>query len=100
MYAAILLIDFYIMKTQKLITELNGFSKIFNIQFQFSMNYARVERLELPANGFGDRYSTNWATPVYKYLISGLLTLVYREQLKPLSRTHVPQPKRTAKVKQ
>ena len=27
--------------------------------------YARVERLELPANGFGDHYSTNWATPVY-----------------------------------
>ena len=25
----------------------------------FNLNSARVERLELPANGFGDRYSTN-----------------------------------------
>ena len=37
------------------------FNRIEDIVFQFFhlIVSARVERLELPANGFGDRYSTN-----------------------------------------
>ena len=41
-----------------------------NYQFSTFYSIARVERLELPANGFGDRYSTNWATPVYFALLN------------------------------
>ena len=32
---------------------------IYDIFFAIFFIYARVERLELPANGFGDHYSTN-----------------------------------------
>ena len=40
-----------------------------NILFIYFFS-ARVERLELPANGFGDHYSTNWATPVSMIFLS------------------------------
>ncbi len=45
----------------------------------FIYNYfARVERLELPTYGFGDRHSTNWATPVnYRWLLHHLLNIYF-----------------------
>ena len=41
-------------------------------QLSYFAIQARVERLELPAYGFGDHRSANWATPVFFEVLIGI----------------------------